>query len=335
MKAALYTGYGTPDVVRIMETEKPVPEDNEVLIRVRAAAVNPLDSHLMRGKPYLMRLAFGLRRPNDPRIGRDVAGEVESLGRSVTGIKPGDEVFGACRGALAEHACIAESALALKPRNITFEQAAATPIAALTALQGLREYGHIRGQIEGQVEGQTQAAQKVLINGASGGVGTFAVQIAKAFGAEVTAVCGTSNVEMLRSLGADHVIDYTREDFTTGRERYDLVFDLVSNHSLRACRRVLSVGGAYVGAGALGGQGMLDFAALMIKPAVFSPLISQRMVAFVAKARRADLILIARLMESGQVTPVIDRCYSLSEAAEAIRYVAEKHARGKVAIAVP
>jgi len=323
MKAAVYTGYGSPDAVRVIEIEKPVPKDDEVLLRVRGAAVNPLDSHIMRGKPYVMRLAFGLRRPRDARVGRDVAGDVEAVGGNVSRLKPGNAVFGACLGAFAEYACAREPALAIKPGEITFEQAASAPIAALTALQALRDKGRI------------QPGQKVLINGAAGGVGTFAVQIAKSVGADVTGVCSTKNLEMVRSIGADQVIDYTREDFTEGRERYDLIFDLVANHSLRTCRRILNPNATYVAAGALSGEGITDFLALLIKPPIFSRFVSQRMLTLMTRANQEDLTTIGGLMQSGRVKPVIDRRYSLNEAAEAIRYVAQKHARGKVVVAMP
>ena len=233
MKAIVYHNYGSPDVLRLEEIEKPVPNDNQVLVRVRAASVNPLDWHYMEGTPYFVRLLTGLRKPKDTRLGVDVAGQVEAVGRNVTQFKPGDEVFGACRGAFAEYACTSESALVMKPDNVTFEQAASVPVAALTALQGLRD------------KGQIQPGQKVLINGAAGGVGTFAVQIAKSFGADVTGVCSTRNVDMVRSIGADRVIDYTREDFTKSGQRYDLIFDCVGNHSLSACRRVLNPKGIY------------------------------------------------------------------------------------------
>jgi NADPH:quinone reductase-like Zn-dependent oxidoreductase len=234
MKAVVYYEYGSPDVLRLEEVQKPTPKDNEVLLRVCAASVNPYDWHFMRGMPYLVRIPAGLRKPKVPRLGADVAGRVETIGRNVTQFKPGDEVFGTCRGAFAEYACASEAALVIKPDNLTFEQAAAAPIAALTALQGLRDKGHI------------QPAQKVLINGAAGGVGTFAVQIAKSFGAQVSAVCSTRNVDMVRSLGVDLVIDYTREDFTKSGQHYDLIFDLVANHSLSACRRVLNPKGIYI-----------------------------------------------------------------------------------------
>jgi len=322
MKAALYTGYGSADVVRIIDVDQPVPQDSEVLIRVRAAAVNPLDSHIMRGKPYVMRLAFGLRKPRDTRVGRDVAGEVEAVGSRVSQFKAGDEVFGVCRNAFAEYACASESKLAIKPGNLSFEQAASAPIGALTALQGLRDHGRVR------------AGQKVLINGSAGGVGTFAVQIAKSFGAEVTGVCSTRNLEMVRSIGADHAIDYTREDFTMRPERYDLIFDLVANHSLRECRRVLLQQGIYVGAGLLSEQAMNHLVARTMKGLISSWFASQKILTFMARGNKEDLVTIGGLLESGKVKPVIDRRYSLSEAAEAIRYVAEKHVRGKVVIAV-
>jgi NADPH:quinone reductase-like Zn-dependent oxidoreductase len=228
MKAAVYTRYGPPEVLRINDLETPVPKDDEVLLRVRAASVNPYDWHFMRGIPYFLRIGAGLLKPKATRLGVDVAGQVEAVGSKVNGFKPGDKVFGTCRGAFAEYGCACESSFAIKPDNLSFEQAASTPIAGLTALQSLRDKGHI------------QSGQKVLINGAAGGVGTFAVQIAKSFGAEVSAVCSTRNVDMVRSVGADHAIDYTREDFTRSGQRYDLIFDLVANHSLRACRRVLN-----------------------------------------------------------------------------------------------
>ncbi len=227
MKAIVYHNYGSPDVLRCEEIEKPTAGDDEVLIKVRAASLNPADWHFMTGMPYLIRMQAGLRRPKDPRLGIDVAGEVEAAGRNVTRFKPGDEVFGSCRGAFAEYACTSQSRLAMKPDNITFEQAASVPVAALTALQGLRD------------KGQIQPGQRILVNGAAGGVGTFAVQIGKWYGAEVTGVCSTRNVEMVRAIGADHVIDYTREDFTKSGQRYDIFLDCIGNHSLSACRRVL------------------------------------------------------------------------------------------------
>jgi len=319
MKAAIYTRYGPPDVLQIKDVEKPVPKDNEVLIRVRAASVNPLDWHFMRGTPYFLRMMTGLRKPKDKRLGVDVAGQVEAVGRNVTQLKPGDEVFGACRGAFAEYACTSESALVMKPYNVTFEQAASVPVAAFTALQGLRDKGHL------------QPGQKVLINGAAGGVGTFAVQIAKSFGADVTGVCSTRNVDMVRSIGADRVIDYTQEDFTQSGQRYDLIFDCVGNHSLSACRRVLNPKGTYIAVGGPGGW-WLDPLARMLRTLVLSWFVSQKLVMFLAKPSKEDLTIIGQLMEAGKVAPVIDKRYSLSEVPEAIRYLEEGHARGKVVI---
>src|SRR5207253_1136395 len=249
MKAIVYRNYGSPDVLRLEEIEKPTAGDTEILIKVRAAAVNPLDL-LFRGTSYMVRMITGLRKPKDTRLGVDVAGQVEAVGRNVTQFKLGDAVFGTCKGAFAEYACTSESALVLKPDNVMFEQAASVPIAAITALQGLRLGGLGLGGLGDK--GHIQPGQKVLINGAAGGVGTFAVQIAKSFGADVTGVCSTRNVEMVRSIGADHVIDYSQEDFTRSGQHYDVIFDLVANHSLSACRRVLNPRGIYIGAGALG-----------------------------------------------------------------------------------
>ncbi|MGA2475484.1 MAG: NAD(P)-dependent alcohol dehydrogenase [Terriglobia bacterium] len=319
MKAAVCSRYGPPDVVQITDVEKPVPKDNEVLIEVRAASVNPFDWHLMRGTPYIVRIMAGLLKPKDKRLGVDVAGQVEAVGRNVTQFKPGDEVFGACRGAFAEYACTSESALVMKPDNVTFEQAASVPVAAFTALQGLRD------------KGQIQPGHKVLINGAAGGVGTFAVQIAKSFGADVTGVCSTRNVDMVRSIGADRVIDYTQEDFTKSGQRYDLFFDCVGNHSLLACRRVLNPKGIYIVVGGPGGR-WLGPLARMIKTLVLSRFVSQNLVMFLARSSKEDLTIMHELMETGKVTPVIDKRYRLSEVPEAIRYLEEGHARGKVVI---
>jgi NADPH:quinone reductase-like Zn-dependent oxidoreductase len=321
MKAATYQRYGPSDVVQITEVEKPVPNDNEVLIKVRAASVNPLDWHFMRGTPYMLRAAAGLHQPKDKRLGVDVAGEVEAAGRNVTQFKTGDEVFGVCRGAFAEYACASETKLVKKPYKVTFEQAASVPIAAFTALQGLRD------------EGQIQAGQKVLINGAAGGVGTFAVQIAKSFGADVTGVCSTKNVDMVRSIGADGVVDYTREDFTKSGQRYDLLFDCIGNHSLSACRRVLNPKGKYVPVGGSAGRWMIGTLVRSMATLVLSRFVSQKLVVFfLAKAKKEDLNVIRELLEAGKVTPVIDKCYRLSEVSEAIRYLEEGHARGKVVI---
>lgn len=311
MKAIVYHNYGSPDVLKCKEIEKPTAGDDEVLIRVRAASVNPLDWHLMKGTPYFVRILAGLLKPNDTRLGVDVAGEVEAVGRSVTEFKPGDEVFGTGSGTFAEYVCADENKLALKPTNFTFEQAAAVPVAALTALQGLRDKGRI------------QPRQKVLINGAAGGVGTFAVQIAKSFGAEVTGVCSTRNVELVRSIGADQVIDYTQEDFTQSGQRYDLMLDNVGNHSLSACRRVMSPRGIHV---VVGGP------MAVLRTLLLSPFMGRKVVTFQASINKQDLVVLKELMEAKKVMPVIDRCYQLSEVPEAIGYLGEGHARGKVVI---
>jgi NADPH:quinone reductase-like Zn-dependent oxidoreductase len=319
MRAIVYTEYGPPDVLQFTEAPKPTPRDDEILIRIRAASVNALDWRLMRGAPYIVRILFGLRKPEvarPGRPGRDVAGQVEAVGRNVTQLKPGDEVFGVCLGAFAEYACAIEDKLALKPANVSFEDAAAAPVAGITALQGLRD------------KGQIQPGQKVLVDGASGGVGTFAVQIAKAFGAEVTAVCSTRNVDTARSLGADHVVDYTREDFTRSGQRYDLIIAANAYHSIFEYRRALSQNGIYVMAG--GGW------AQILQAFLLGPLLSligrRKMCNFMAKINKKDLVLLIDLLEAGRVVPVIDRRYPLSEAAEAIRYLGEGHARGKVVI---
>jgi NADPH:quinone reductase-like Zn-dependent oxidoreductase len=322
VKAIVYHQYGAPAVLQCEEIEKPVAGDDEVLIKVRAASVNPLDWHFMRGVPYLVRIAAGLRRPKITRLGVDVAGEVEAVGRNVTQFKPGDEVFGSCRGAFAEYVCTSESALVVKPENMTFEQAASVPVAVFTALQGLRD----RGQIK--------PGQKVLINGAAGGVGTLAVQIAKWFGADATGVCSTRNVDMVRSIGADRVIDYTQDDFTKSGQRYDLIFDCVGNHSLSACRRVLDPKGAYIVVGGPSSRWMIGLLARLIKMVALSRLSSQSLVMVLAKSSKEDLTLIRELMGAGKVTPVIDRRYGLCEVPEAIRYLEEGHARGKVVIAL-
>jgi len=319
MKAIVCRKYGSPDVLKCEEIEKPTAGDDEVLIKVRAASVNPRD-RLFRGTSYIVRILTGLRKPKDTRLGVDLAGQVEAVGRNVTGFKPGDEVFGSCRGAFAEYACTSESALVVKPENVTFEQAASVSVAARTALQGLRDKGHI------------QPGQKVLINGAAGGVGTFAVQIAKSFGADVTGVCSTRNVEMVRSIGADRVIDYTQQDFTKLGQRYDIIFDCVGNHSLSACRRVLNPNGICVLVGAPHKVWIVLTRAL--KALVLSRFISQNFVMFIARRSKEDLTIMHDLMKAGKVTPVIDRRYSLNEVPEAIRYLEEGHARGKVVITV-
>jgi NADPH:quinone reductase-like Zn-dependent oxidoreductase len=328
MKAAIYTRYGPPDVVQMVDVEKPVPKDHEVLIRVCAAAVNPYDWHFIRGEPYPVRVAAGgLRKPKDSRLGADVAGEIAAAGRCITQFNPGDAVFGSCKGAFAEYACASESNLAIKPDNVTFEQAASVPIAAFTALQGLRRGGLAK-------DGKIQSGQKVLINGAAGGVGTFAVQIAKSFGAVVTGVCSTRNVEMVRSIGADQVVDYTQEDFTKSSRRYDVVLDCVGNHSFSECRRVMNPRGIYVGAGGTSDNWMIGPLTRAIKALVLSWFVSQKQVMVLAKPSKADLTFMGELMAIGKVTPVIDKRYSLSEVPEAVRYLEAGHARGKVVITV-
>jgi len=324
MKAAIYRRYGPPDVLQIEDIEKPEPKDDEVLLKVRAAGVNPLDSHLMKGRPYILRLLLGLGKPKIKRPGVDVSGEVDAVGSNVTQFKTGDAVFGMCKGTFAEYVCAPESAVVIKPDNITFEQAAAAPVAALTALQGLRDRAHI------------QPGQKVLINGAAGGVGTFAVQIAKSFGGEVTGVCSTRNVDMVRSIGGDHVIDYTQEDFTkanpTNGEGYDIIFDNVGNHSLSACRRLLNPKGRVLMVGHQTGRGIISLLARLVTALLWSRFISQEFVFFIAKLNKQDLALISELMASGKVTPVIDRRYTLNQVPDAIRYLETERAQGKVVI---
>ena len=325
MKAITYCDYGLANL-KLEEIEKPVPNDDQILVRVRAASVNPYDWHFIEGTPYIMRaMGVGLRKPKDKRLGVDFAGTIEAVGKSVTQFKPGDEVFGGRAGAFAEYVCRrAEGAVALKPANITFEQAASVNIAGITALQGLRDKGKI------------QPGQKVLINGASGGVGTFAVQIAKSFGADVTGVCSTRNVDLVRSLGADHVIDYTKEDFAKGEQRYDVILDNVPNHSLSECRRILNPNGKYV---MIGGGGPNDSRWIgpfgrVINTLLLSPFISQKMGMMMADANQKDLTLLGDMMLSGKIKPVIDRTYKLDQVPDAIRYLEEGHARGKVIIAV-
>ncbi len=326
MKAVVYTNYGSPDVLEIRDIKKPVPNDDQVLIKVRAASINPLDWHFMEGTPYIMRaIGVGLRKPKDPRLGVDYAGTVEAVGKNVTQFKPGDEVLGGKSGAFAEYVCArADRAIVLKPANITFKQAASVPIAAITALQGLRDKGKI------------QPGQKVLINGASGGVGTFAVQIAKSFGADVTGVCSTRNLDMVRSLGADHVIDYTKEDFTKNGQRYDLILDNVGTQPLSGFRRALQPKGicVMIGGGGPNDGGLIGPLGRPVKALLLSPFISQKMGMLVAELNKKDLTILGDLMQSGKVTPVIDRTYPLSKIAEAIRYLEQGHARGKVVITV-
>ncbi len=324
MKAIVHCEYGSPDVLKVEDVEKPVPNHNQLLVRVRAASLNPLDLTI-RG-PWLIRPILGMRKPKDPRLGVDYAGTVETVGKNVTQFKPGDEVFGGKDGALADYVCcLADRGVVLKPGNMTFEQAASVPVAALTALQGLRDKGKI------------QAGQKVLINGASGGVGTFAVQIAKSFGTEVTGVCSTRNVDVVRSIGADHVIDYTKEDFTKTDQRYDLIFDLVGNHSFSERRRILNPNGICVMAG-IGGAGWHDGMAMRLagelNAYLRSRFVSQKFIAYIAQFNKKDMMVLADLMQSGKMTPVIDKTYKLSETADALRYLEQGHARGKVVVTV-
>ena len=323
MKAAVRDRYGSPDVVELREIDTPVAADNEVLVRVRAASVNPADWYGMTGTPYVGRTQMGLRQPKSNRMGVDFAGQVEAVGKDVTQFRPGDEVFGGRDGALAEYVAVREDrAVVPKPANVTFEQAAAVGVAGLTALQGLRD------------KGQIQPGQNVLINGASGGVGTFAVQIAKALGADVTGVCSTRNVDLVRSLGADHVIDYTREDFTRNDRRYDLLFDVAGSRSWSECRRVLNPEATLVMVGAPKGNrlfGPLSHIARMRLAAVRS---SRKVMFFIAKFNKADMMVLRELLEAGKVTPVIDRRYELSEIADAFRYMGEGHAQGKIVVSV-
>lgn len=322
MKAVVARCYGPPNVLAIQEVARPAPAAGEILVRVRAAALNPLDWHYMRGTPYVMRMGIGIGLPDDVRVGVDFAGTIEAVGAGVTRFKPGDAVFGGKSGALAEYLAVRAERVVLKPDNVTFEQAAAVPIAGVTALQGLRDHVHVH------------AGQKLLINGASGGVGTFAVQIAKAYGADVTAVCSTRNVELVRSLGADHVIDYTQQDFTQGAKRYDAVFDMVGNRSPRIVRRVLTPEGIYLGIGGGGPDEDPWIGAFlgMIKARVLSPFVSQTMGTFLADITPSDLEVLAGLMRDGKVTPVIDRRYALGQARDAMMHLEEGHTRGKIVI---
>ena len=325
MKAFINCNYGLANL-KLENIEKPAPNDDQLLVRVHAASVNPYDWHFIEGTPKIIRLmGVGLRKPKDTRVGVDFAGTVEAVGKNVTNFKPGDEVFGGRGGAFAEYVCPrANRAVALKPANITFEQAASVNIAGVTALQAIRD------------KGKVEPGQKVLINGASGGVGTFAVQIAKSFGADVTGVCSARNADLVRSLGADHVIDYTKEDFTKGDQRYDVILDNVANHSLAECRRVLTPKGKYVmiGGGGANEQGFFGVMTRPLKAMVLSPFISQQMGMMMADTNQKDLTVLADMMQAGTVKPVIDRTYPLSQIADAIRYLEQGHARGKVIITV-
>jgi len=327
MKAVVHCEYGKPDVLQVKDIEKPTPDDMQLLVRVRAASLNPLDGHFVRGMLLARALGGGLRKPKDTRVGVDYAGVVEAVGKNVTQFKVGDEVFGARDGSLAQYVCAkADRAAALKPPSVTFEEAGSIGVAASTALQGLRDYGHV------------QPGQKVLINGASGGVGTFAVQIAKAMGAEVTGVCSTRNVDLVKSLGADHVIDYTKEDFTKGDQHYDVLFDNVQNHTFAERRRALTPNGICLNVG-LGGAGWHEDTALHLVRSFTTPLMSkftsQKFKFFVAELNHKDLAYLADLMQSNKMKPVIDRTYkSLSETPQALAYLEEGHARGKVVVDV-
>jgi NADPH:quinone reductase-like Zn-dependent oxidoreductase len=323
MKAMVYHTYGSPDVLKLEEVQKLVPQDDEVLVHVHATSVNAGDWHLLRAKPFLMRfMGFGLLKPKHTILGSDIAGRVETVGRNVKQFQIGDEVFGNTAksgfGGFAEYVAVPETALVLKPTNLSFEEAAAVPQAALVALQGLRDKGHI------------QSRQKVLVYGASGGIGTFAVQIAKAFGAEVTGVCSTRNVDIVRSIGADHVIDYTQEDFTRNGQRYDLILAVNGYHSISDYKRALSPEGVYV---MTGGSNAQMFQAMLLGP-VISMTGRQKMGNSTHKPNQKDLVFMKELLEAGKVVPVIDRRYPLGETASAIRYLEEGHARGKVVITV-
>ena len=318
MKAIVHYTYGPPDGLELKEIDRPTVGDGEALIRVHAASVNPADWRIMRGAPFVIRLVgYGLRKPKTPGLGSDVAGVVEAVGKNVTRLRPGHEVYGSGRGAYAEFACAAEDHVTPKPANLTFEQAAAVPLAATTALQGLRDIGKL------------QAGQTVLVIGASGGVGTFAVQIAKALGAEVTGVCSTRNAELVRSIGADHVIDYTREDFTKGEHRYDLIFQLAGTNTPSECRRALTPRGTLV---LSSGEGRDSGVGRIVSAMVSSPFVTQRLVSWVSSMKKADLLALTELIQAGKVKPVIDRTYTLAETPAAIRYVEEGHTRGKVVI---
>ena len=323
MKAAVRRCYGPPDVLAVESLERPVLADNQMLVKVHAAGLNPLDWHRMRGTPYLMRIGEGFGAPKDVRLGLDFAGTVEMVGKGVTRFKAGDEIFGGRSGALAEYVAVRESgSIARKPANISFEQAGGVYVAAITALQALRDRAAV------------QRGQKVLINGASGGVGTFAVQIAKSLGAEVTAVCSTRNVELVRSLGADHVIDYKTSDFTQSETRYDVIMDNVANRPILEIRRVLAPGGTYIVIGGGGPDADPWVGAFLapLKALIVSWFVDQDMGLFISSASTADVEILARLMEQGEITPVVDRRYPLTDVADAMRYIEEGHARGKVIV---
>ena len=321
MIAIVRTRYGSPDILELKEVDKPAPTDNQALVKIHAASVNPLDWHVLRGEPFLVRLmGFGLLKPKHHILGADMAGRVEAVGKDVNQFKTGDEVFGSSMGGFAEYACVREDKLVLKPTAMTFEHAAAVPVASITALQALRDHGRL------------QSGQHVLINGASGGVGTFAIQIAKVLGAQVTGVCSGKNLEMVRSIGADHVIDYTKEDFWLSGKVYDLIVDNAAFQSIRKPLRVLKATGIYVGVGGSSSTSSI------LQSLIFNPLIAKmkgrKVVSFMANVKQSDLAFLKGLLEAGKIVTVIDRKYSLSETPEAIRYVEEGHALGKVVINV-
>ena len=327
MKAIAHDGYGPPDILQLRELDRPEVGDDGVLVRVHAASLNPVDWHVMRGEPFLIKVINGFRPPKGSVPGVDVAGEVEQVGANVTGLRRGDAVFGRHNGSLAEWVCGSEDKLVPKPAALTWEQAAAIPVAGSTALQAVRDHGRL------------EPGQSVLVNGAAGGVGTFAVQIARALGGEVTAVCSTRNVELVRSLGADHVVDYTAEDFTRSGRRYDLVLQICGDHSLSALRRAVAADGTLVlvgsGTGRSGkGYDVLGPLASMIRGALVSRFTRQRIRMFITKGRNADLVFLGELAAAGKLTPVVDRTYPLADAAEAIRYLEAGHARGKVVVTV-
>jgi NADPH:quinone reductase-like Zn-dependent oxidoreductase len=323
MKAIVQDMYGSPDVLELREIDKPVVGGDEVLVRVHAAGVDQGVWHLMAGLPYLVRVAgVGLRAPKNPVRGVDVAGRVDAVGENVTRFGPGDEVFGTCRGSFAEYACAGADRLVPKPANLTFEQAAAVPVSGCTALQAVRDRGKVR------------AGQRVLIIGAGGGVGTFAVQLAKAFGAEVTGVCSTTKVELVRSIGADRVIDYTREDFADGRNRFDVILDIAGNRSLSHLRRALAPEGTLVIVGGEGGGRWLGGVDRTLRALVLSPFVRQKLGTWIATQPKEDLEALRGLVEAGKVTPVVDRTFPLTDVPEAIRYLRDGRARGKVVITV-
>jgi NADPH:quinone reductase-like Zn-dependent oxidoreductase len=322
MKAIVQDNYGSPAVLELREVAKPEIGVQDVLIRVRAAGVNIADWAIMSGLPYVARPVYGLRKPRTVVRGTDVAGIVETVGAGVTKFKPGDEVFGWSTGSFADYAVAAEGALAVKPANVSFEQAAGVPMAGSVALQAVRDHGKVK------------AGQKVLVNGASGGIGTFAVQIAKALGAEVTGVCSTGNVELVRSIGADHVIDYTKEDFTRSGQRYDFILDNVSNHSLTALRRALAPTGMLVPNGGAFSNRWFASAGRLIRGTVMFRFGSQKLGTFLVSQNNADLTVLKEMIEAGKVTPVMDRAYLLRETSQAMAHVGAGHARGKIAITV-